>query len=188
MRLPNIWKLNSCDVNRSFLLGNYWKLGFLKLRSGCLFMIFFLRSSSMGVFKSVFKVAKSRSHVVNYSFKFILPCNYIYVFFSPLKPIAYRILRGLGVAWKFWAQCSRNSGKVSLDKSPVFWSVSLTPYTLLFNASPVFYSLFIFNDWFRSPVFDISTMLDPDIMKKSGRILLTAELGREYGFKDVGGE
>ena len=25
-------------------------------------------------------------------------------------------------------------------------------------------------------------------MKKSGRILLTAELGREYGFKDVGGE
>lgn len=28
---------------------------------------------------------------------------------------------------------------------------------------------------------------DPNIMKKSGRILLTAELGREYGFKDVGG-
>ncbi|CAH3167904.1 unnamed protein product [Porites lobata] len=28
---------------------------------------------------------------------------------------------------------------------------------------------------------------DADIMKKSGRILLTAELGREYGFKDVGG-
>ena len=25
-------------------------------------------------------------------------------------------------------------------------------------------------------------------MKKSGRILLTAELGREYGFRDVGGE
>ncbi|CAH3172326.1 unnamed protein product [Porites lobata] len=28
---------------------------------------------------------------------------------------------------------------------------------------------------------------DPGIMKKSGRILITAELGREYGFKDVGG-
>ena len=36
--------------------------------------------------------------------------------------------------------------------------------------------------------FYMSTTLDPDIMKKSGRILLTAELGREYGFKDVGGE
>ena len=36
--------------------------------------------------------------------------------------------------------------------------------------------------------FEISTTLDADIMKKSGRILLTAELGREYGFKDVGGE
>ena len=31
-------------------------------------------------------------------------------------------------------------------------------------------------------------MLDPNIMTKSGRILLTAELGHEYGFKDVGGE
>lgn len=29
--------------------------------------------------------------------------------------------------------------------------------------------------------------LDPNIMKKSGRILIVAELAREYGFKDVGG-
>ncbi|XP_078365326.1 dehydrogenase/reductase SDR family member 1-like [Oculina patagonica] len=28
---------------------------------------------------------------------------------------------------------------------------------------------------------------DPEIMKKSGRILIVAELAREYGFKDVGG-
>ncbi|KAJ7374958.1 Dehydrogenase reductase SDR member [Desmophyllum pertusum] len=28
---------------------------------------------------------------------------------------------------------------------------------------------------------------DPDVMKKSGRILIVAELAREYGFKDVGG-
>ena len=30
--------------------------------------------------------------------------------------------------------------------------------------------------------------IDKDIMKKSGRIQVSAELGREYGFKDVGGE
>ena len=30
-------------------------------------------------------------------------------------------------------------------------------------------------------------LLDPKIMKKSGRILIVAELAREYGFKDVGG-
>ena len=30
-------------------------------------------------------------------------------------------------------------------------------------------------------------VLDPEIMKKSGRILIVAELAREYGFKDVGG-
>ena len=29
--------------------------------------------------------------------------------------------------------------------------------------------------------------LDPNIMKKSGRILIVAELAKEYGFKDVGG-
>ncbi|KAM7438700.1 Dehydrogenase reductase SDR member [Porites harrisoni] len=28
---------------------------------------------------------------------------------------------------------------------------------------------------------------DPNIMNKTGRILVTAELGQEYGFKDVGG-
>ena len=33
----------------------------------------------------------------------------------------------------------------------------------------------------------ISAMLDPNIMNKTGRILVTAELGQEYGFKDVGG-
>ena len=32
-----------------------------------------------------------------------------------------------------------------------------------------------------------SVLLDSDIMKKSGRILIVAELAREYGFKDVGG-
>ena len=37
------------------------------------------------LFKSVFIVSKSRSHVVNYSFKFILPCNYIYIFFQPME-------------------------------------------------------------------------------------------------------
>ena len=30
-------------------------------------------------------------------------------------------------------------------------------------------------------------LLDPKIMKKSGRILIVAELAREYEFKDVGG-
>ena len=34
------------------------------------------------LFKSVFIVSKSRSHVVKYSFKFILPCNYIYIYTS----------------------------------------------------------------------------------------------------------
>ncbi|CAB4027988.1 Hypothetical predicted protein, partial [Paramuricea clavata] len=29
---------------------------------------------------------------------------------------------------------------------------------------------------------------DKNIMKKTGKILLAAELGREYGFKDVGGK
>ena len=29
--------------------------------------------------------------------------------------------------------------------------------------------------------------LDPNIMKKSGRIWIVAELAKEYGFKDVGG-
>ena len=33
----------------------------------------------------------------------------------------------------------------------------------------------------------ISAMLDPNIMNKSGRILVTAELAHEYGFKDFGG-
>ena len=33
----------------------------------------------------------------------------------------------------------------------------------------------------------ISAMLDPNIMSKSGRILVTAELAHEYGFKDFGG-
>ena len=33
----------------------------------------------------------------------------------------------------------------------------------------------------------ISTILDPNIMNKSGRILITAELAHEYGFKDFGG-
>ena len=29
--------------------------------------------------------------------------------------------------------------------------------------------------------------LDANVMKKTGRILIVAELAREYGFKDVGG-
>ena len=29
--------------------------------------------------------------------------------------------------------------------------------------------------------------VDSKLMKKSGRILIVAELAREYGFKDVGG-
>ena len=33
----------------------------------------------------------------------------------------------------------------------------------------------------------ISAMLDPNIISKSGRILVTAELAHEYGFKDFGG-
>ena len=38
------------------------------------------------LFKSAFIVSKSRSHVVNYSFKFILPCNYIYIYiFQPME-------------------------------------------------------------------------------------------------------
>ena len=36
--------------------------------------------------------------------------------------------------------------------------------------------------------FFISLFLDPNIMKKSGRIQIVAELAREYGFKDVGGK
>ena len=35
--------------------------------------------------------------------------------------------------------------------------------------------------------FFILLFLDPNIMKKSGRIQIVAELAREYGFKDVGG-
>ena len=44
------------------------------------------------------------------------------------------------------------------------------------------------NAWYNSVFTDISSvMLDSDITKKSGRILIVAELAREYGFKDVGG-
>lgn len=35
--------------------------------------------------------------------------------------------------------------------------------------------------------YSFSYPLDSNIMKKSGRILIVAELAREYGFKDVGG-
>ena len=50
------------------------------------------------LFKSVFKVSKSRSHVVNYSFKFILPCNYIYIyiFFQPMKANRLSNVTGFG--------------------------------------------------------------------------------------------
>ena len=30
-------------------------------------------------------------------------------------------------------------------------------------------------------------VLDPNIMKKSGRVCFTADLGYEYGFKDING-
>lgn len=41
--------------------------------------------------------------------------------------------------------------------------------------------------WKRRQQLYIFYPLDPKIMKKSGRILIVAELAKEYGFKDVGG-
>ena len=41
--------------------------------------------------------------------------------------------------------------------------------------------------WKRRQQSYIFYPLDPNIMKKSGRILIVAELAKEYGFKDVGG-
>ena len=95
--------LYSCDVNRNskLFVRELFKTWLFETEKRLLIHDFFLRSRSMVLFKSVFIVSKSRSHVVNYSFKFILSCNYIYIFFSPWKQIAYRRLRGLGVAWKF---------------------------------------------------------------------------------------
>lgn len=47
-------------------------------------------------------------------------------------------------------------------------------------------------EYLEDPTFSgkaiVALACDKDIMKKSGHILIVAELGREYGFKDIGGK
>ena len=49
------------------------------------------------LFKSVFIVSKSRSHVVKYSFKFILPCSYIYIYIFFSAHGSKSLIEGYGV-------------------------------------------------------------------------------------------